>query len=1362
MKTKRSSIITKAYLLVFRQLVALCLIFFPTLSHAELKIDSSYPTLGVMGQNLEVEINGTGFNENTRFSLYLDSGNQRYLVGSVDTPDAARSTYVFGSYAYVADRDNGLQVIDITDPSNPQIVGFVDTPGQANDVTIVGDTAYVADGDNGLQVIDISDPSNPQIVGSLDALGSTNKVCVSGIYAYVASSYDYSSGYGGGLQVIDINDSSNPNKIASVNTDNEARGVSVSGSYAYVAGFNNIQVIDISDPLNPKIIGSVFTVNYGRDVFVAGSYAYMAGWPNGLSVIDISVPSNPKLIGIVSTPGEASGVFVLGSYAYVADGDNGLQVIDISNPSIPKISGDVNTHDAIQVSVLENFAFVADRTNGLQVIDIIDPSNPQIIGSVETQHSAMGVFVSGNYAYVADASYGLKVIDIIDPSNPLIIGFLDTPGDDADKVFVSGNYAYITDVQEGLLVVDVSIPSSPEYLTTVDTPGYDHDVFVSGSYAYVANDTSGLQIIDISDPLNPQIIANADTLGNAQRVFVSGSYAYVANPFSGLQVIDISDPSNPEIVGSVDSFGYNLRSVFVSGKYAYLADIGRGIQMIDISNPSSPELVGSVVTYEPWSVVISGSYAYVANGPNGFAIAPLPVEITDITVNNDTSVTLNLPSPLIAGTYTLRAFNGIEQSELFGAVSFTDDPTTLNAKAIIVAGGGPLASGGTMWAETKINANKAYDALILQGFQHDSIYYISEETPNEYVDNSSPETFMDDLYNTITTWAANASQLLIYFVDHGGEDEFILYEDSETTTKLNARDLDEWLDTLQETMTGPVIFIYDACQSGSFISRLRPLDGKDRIVITGSSYEPSYFLEDGKGSFSYQFWDKTVFNRGNLGDAFSYSRDIMQSYQSALVEANWHLEGDNNENEDISIAEDMTIQRGGYSYIGVHPFVSSVSDPQVLTTETSAIIQASGIIDSDSVHALIIPPDVNPETSDIPITDLPTIELTDPDGDHTYEGVYDEFDTEGTYAIVVKSKTTHELYSYVNESNVIHNIYSSPLYTSITKTSGIVNSKPDDYEGDGNHNQAAVIIISDDEPQVHNFHSAGDEDWIKFYGIAGEIYKIKASNVSVFCDPIIELIGSDGITPLSDPINDTGEGEYETLEWACEEEGIYYVRITNANSNFGENVRYDLKVYLPVQGIPGTLTGMVINVLADGIDGAVITSDISSISAITNSIGTYEVKLSSGTHTISVDVPGYISQSKEGVVIESDGYIYKDFVLDADSDNDGTADDEDGCPDDPNKTVPGECGCGIADTDSDGDGIADCNDNYPYDYDNDGMSDEWEDQNGLNYQVDDADLDADGDGFSNIQEYNRGTDPQDAEDHPSKGLPWLMLLLGDE
>jgi hypothetical protein len=51
----------------------------------------------------------------------------------------------------------------------------------------------------------------------------------------------------------------------------------------------------------------------------------------------------------------------------------------------------------------------------------------------------------------------------------------------------------------------------------------------------------------------------------------------------------------------------------------------------------------------------------------------------------------------------------------------------------------------------------------------------------------------------------------------------------------------------------------------------------------------------------------------------------------------------------------------------------------------------------------------------------------------------------------------------------------------------------------------------------------------------------------------------------------------------------------------------------------------------------------------------------------------------------------------ADSDGDGVPDDEDGCPTDPGKIAPGECGCGTPDDDGDGDGTADCDDGCPAD-----------------------------------------------------------------
>ncbi len=59
--------------------------------------------------------------------------------------------------------------------------------------------------------------------------------------------------------------------------------------------------------------------------------------------------------------------------------------------------------------------------------------------------------------------------------------------------------------------------------------------------------------------------------------------------------------------------------------------------------------------------------------------------------------------------------------------------------------------------------------------------------------------------------------------------------------------------------------------------------------------------------------------------------------------------------------------------------------------------------------------------------------------------------------------------------------------------------------------------------------------------------------------------------------------------------------------------------------------------------------------------------------------------------------VFSISISQADADNDGTPDCSDGCPNDPNKTSPGACGCGVPDTDSDGDGVPNCIDGCPND-----------------------------------------------------------------
>jgi hypothetical protein len=97
---------------------------------------------------------------------------------------------VVGSYAYVADWDAGLQVIDISNPTNLVHAGSCDTSGPAAAVRVVGTYAYVAAREAGLQVIDVSHPASCIRVTGYNTSGYATGVHTSENRIYVADGPD--------------------------------------------------------------------------------------------------------------------------------------------------------------------------------------------------------------------------------------------------------------------------------------------------------------------------------------------------------------------------------------------------------------------------------------------------------------------------------------------------------------------------------------------------------------------------------------------------------------------------------------------------------------------------------------------------------------------------------------------------------------------------------------------------------------------------------------------------------------------------------------------------------------------------------------------------------------------------------------------------------------------------------------------------------------------------------------------------------------------------------------------------------------------------------------------------------------------
>jgi len=222
---------------------------------------------------------------------------------------------ISGNYAYITE-NNGLRIFNCTDPTSPfEETFYQPTVWSGKIIEISNNYAYIANRSNGLLILD-STPSGP----------SANWITVSGNYVYIAASSD-------GLKIFDISDPASPVEKGTVDTGGMAVGIDVIGNLAIVADYyNGMKIIDCSDPTNPNIVGTFTATDNAKYVTVAGNRAFLIDGSHTMRVIDISDPSNPVEVGnFVSYGFMPSPPVVINDLAYQADMSYGLGIIDCSN-----------------------------------------------------------------------------------------------------------------------------------------------------------------------------------------------------------------------------------------------------------------------------------------------------------------------------------------------------------------------------------------------------------------------------------------------------------------------------------------------------------------------------------------------------------------------------------------------------------------------------------------------------------------------------------------------------------------------------------------------------------------------------------------------------------------------------------------------------------------------------------------------------------------------------------------------------------------------------------------------------------------------------------------------------------------------
>ena len=528
-----------------------------------------------------------------------------------------------GSQVFVVGQGR-LFIVDVADVFHPNLLGSYSGPGDTTScVAVSGDYAYIGFND-GLRVVDISEPHQPVAVGEYMALADVSDLAVVGGYAYLALS-GIDSAYSG-LAILDVSVPTAPSLVTLPAFLHPAQGLAVSGNYAYVAQ-EGLRIYDISNPSTPTSTGYCFfpVEDSGRRVFIQGNYAYIPALENGVYIINISNPASPVWAGLYDRhapsdshwdhPFKYWDVSVAGSYMAVAiNYPAGLEIVDISNPAIPVLTGtSTGPGHPIGVTLAGQYAYVIDDV-GMAVIDRADVLHAYVVSYPEFDRLGGGVAVSGGYAYVTSASQGLYIFDVSDPAQPIQTALF--PLESPAGVAVAGRYAYISGL-DSFRILDVSDPAAPIEVGYVDFEAglLPQAVSVVGKYAYVSAGSliSGFRIIDISNPSQPVIVGAYTTSVPIFDMVIHGRYAYLS-AYNGdsLRIWDISNATLPVFIGSGATPDVQVTTLDVFGDYAYLAN-HFGLYAFDIADPAHPILVGQAG--------LSGYYGMAADGNDIYVCA---------------------------------------------------------------------------------------------------------------------------------------------------------------------------------------------------------------------------------------------------------------------------------------------------------------------------------------------------------------------------------------------------------------------------------------------------------------------------------------------------------------------------------------------------------------------------------------------------------------------------------------------------------------------------------------------------------------------------------------------------------------------
>ena len=602
------------------------------------------------------------------------------------------------TYAVVTAYGEGVQILDISDPYDILAAGsIIDNDSLAlrgaSGITTFesgGNTyaAVIAFADDGVQILNITDPYDITAAGSIDhtelALTSPSHIATfeSGANTYAAVTTTRSGGYFHILNVTDPYEITAAGSIidnGSLKLDDPLHFTIFNSSgytYAAVAASDDhgVQILNITDPDEITAAGSIDDINL------------ILGAPGAIATFE-------------------SGGNIYAAVTARIIGKQGVQMLDITDPDDITAADSIRHQSDTVLSIANGIAtfksgnhtyaaVTSSRENGVQMLDITDPYDITLTGSITdngnltTLRGALGIttFKSGDNTYAAVASPdddGVQILDVTDPYDIIPtdsitdaeVSYFTLDGASGITTFKSGSHTYVAVTaadEKGFDILNVTDPYDITDITGIlDPSGKSFSnargitTFKSGNNTYVAvtsHDINHVRILDITrinriTPIGGITDNDSLTLKGARGIttFESGNSTYVAvaaRGDHGIQILNVTDPFHIIAAGSIDDaddtdlelYGANDIATFESDGniYAAVASINDdGIQILNITDPYNIIPIGSIT--DDSNMKLKGAHSITTFKSGGYTHVAVAgradngVQIIRIGIGDDTT-----------------------------------------------------------------------------------------------------------------------------------------------------------------------------------------------------------------------------------------------------------------------------------------------------------------------------------------------------------------------------------------------------------------------------------------------------------------------------------------------------------------------------------------------------------------------------------------------------------------------------------------------------------------------------------------------------------------------------------------------------